>query len=65
MTYYQSSAHLGVKHKVGEVVLLGFDVEVVMSDAVPLVVEKANECNNEAKWQANAETGESDDLKSI
>ncbi len=33
-----AAAPLGVKHKVGEVLLLGFDAEVVVSNAVPLVV---------------------------
>lgn len=60
-----SSAPLGVKDKVGEVLLLGFDVEVVVSNAVPLVVEKAYEGNDEAERQADSNTGESNYLKNV
>lgn len=47
------SAALCVKDKVGEVVLFGSDGEVVVSDAVPLVVKKANEGNHEAECQTD------------
>lgn len=42
-------AALGVENEVGEVLLLGFDGEVVVSDAVPLVVEEADEDNDETE----------------
>lgn len=42
-----AAAALGVKDKIGEVLLLGFGTEVVVSNAVPLVVEKADKTNNE------------------
>ncbi len=54
-----AAAPLGVKDKVGEVLLFGFDAEVVVPDAVPLVVEKTHETDDEDKRQADAETGES------
>lgn len=59
------SAPLGVENEVGEVLLLGLDGEVVVSDAVPLVVEEADEDNDEAEWQADSENGESNHLKSV
>lgn len=59
------SAPLGVEDEVGEVLLLGFDVEVVVSDAVPLVVEEADEGNDEAERQADSENGDSNHLKSV
>lgn len=48
------SAALCIKDKVGEIVLFGPDGEVVVSDAVPLVVKKANEGNNEAERQTDS-----------
>lgn len=51
---------LSVKNKVGEVFLFGFDVEVVVSDAVPLTVKQADESHNEAETHADSKTGEAD-----
>lgn len=42
-----AAAPLGVEDKVGEVLLFGFDTEVVVSNAVSLVVEKADKTNDE------------------
>lgn len=47
------SAALCVEDKVGEVVLFGPDGEVVVTNAVPLVVKKANEGNHEAERQTD------------
>lgn len=60
-----SVAALSVKHKIGEILLLGFNIEVVVSNAVPLVVEKADEGNNEAHRQADSEKRDANYLKSI
>lgn len=60
-----SVAPLSVKHKIGEILLLGFNIEVVVSNAVPLVVEKADDGDDEAHRQADSETGDSNYLKSI
>lgn len=60
-----SFAPLSVKDKIGEILLLGFNVEVVVSNAVPLVVEKADEGDDEAHRQADSEAGDSNYLKSI
>lgn len=49
-----AAAPLGVKHKVGEVLLLGFGAEVVVPNAVPLVVEKADETDDEEERQADS-----------
>lgn len=48
---------LGVKDKVGEFLLFGFDVKIVVSDAVPLAVEEAGEGTDEEERQANSENG--------
>lgn len=53
-----AAAALGIKNKVGEVLLLGFGAEVVVSDAVPLVVEEADKTNDEEERQANSKAGE-------
>lgn len=55
-----AAAPLSVKNKVGEVLLFGFDAEVVVSNAVPLVVEKTHETDDEEERQADSKTGESD-----
>lgn len=56
---------LCVKDKVGEVLLLGFDTEVVVSNAVPLVVEKADEGNDEEEQQTDSEAGKSNYIKNV
>lgn len=55
-----AAAPSGVKDKVGEVLLLGFDAEVVVSNAVPLEVENADETDDEEERQADSKTGEAD-----
>lgn len=60
-----AAAPLGVKDKVGEVLLLGFGAEVVVSDAVPLVVEKAYETNDKEERQADSKTGHSNYMKCV
>lgn len=60
-----AAAPLGVEDKVGEVFLLGFDSEVVVSNAVPLVVEKADKSNDKEEQQTNSETGEANDMNSV
>lgn len=49
-----AAAALSVKHKIGEVLLLGFGAEVVVSNTVPLVVEEADETNDEEERQADS-----------
>lgn len=48
---------LGVLGKVGEFLLFGFDVKIVVSDAVPLAVEEAGEGEDEEERQANSQNG--------
>lgn len=55
-------APLSVKDKVGEVFLLGCDIEIVVSNSVPLAVEQAAKSKEEEEWQANSKTGEANYL---
>lgn len=56
---------LGIEDKEGKVLLLGFDSEVVVSDAVPLVVEKADKTNYEEEWQTDSKAGEANHMHSV
>lgn len=56
---------LGVEHKVGEILLLGFDAEVVVSDAIPLAVEDADEANDEEERQTDPKTWEANYMESV
>lgn len=51
--------------KVGEILLLGFGTEVVVSDAVPLVVEEADKTNNEEEWQTDSKAGEANYMYTV
>lgn len=59
------AAPLGVKDQVGEVFFLGLDAEIVVSNAVPLVIEQADETNDEEERQSDAETWEADYMESV
>lgn len=59
-----AAAPLGVKDKVGEGLLLGFGAEVVVSNAVPVEVENADETDDDEERQADSETGEADYIES-
>lgn len=56
-----AAAALGIKDKVSEVLLLGVDIEVVVSNAVPLVVE-ADKTNYEEDRQTYSKTGKANYL---
>lgn len=56
---------LGVKDKVCEVLLLGLHAKVVVSNAVPLVEEKAGKANDEEERHADSKTGDSNYVKSV
>lgn len=58
-------APLGVEDQVGEVLLLGFDTEVVVSNAVPLAVENADETDEEDERQSDPKAGEADKMESV
>lgn len=60
-----AAAPLGIKDKVGEVLLLGFGTEVVVSDAVPLVVEKADKTNNEEERETDSKAGEANYMHTV
>lgn len=58
-------APLSVINKVGEVLLLGWDVEIVVSDTVPLAVEQAAKSKDEEEGQADSKTGVANYLQRV
>lgn len=60
-----AAAALGVEDQIAEVLLLWFDAEVVMTDAVPLVVEKADEDTEEEEHQGYSQTAETHQVKGV
>lgn len=61
---WQMCAPLGVYHQRGEVLLLGICTEVVVSNAIPLVVYKAYESDDEEEGKSNSQTGQTNCLQS-
>lgn len=57
MCLWVQGLSLGVIGKVGELLLFGFDVKIVVSDAVPLAVEEAGEGTDEEERKANSQNG--------
>lgn len=58
-------AALCIKDKVGEGLLLGFEAEVIVSDAIPLEVEETEEAAEEEDGQTYSQEAEAHQTKSI
>lgn len=61
---WQMCALLGVYHERGEVLLFGVRAEVVVSNAIPLVVYQAYESEDEEEGNSNSQTGQTNYLQS-
>lgn len=56
---------LCVKNKVSEVFVFGFDIEIVVSDAIPLTVKQTDESHDEAETHTDSETRKANYVKSV
>lgn len=58
------SAPLRIRGQRGEVLLFGIGAEVVVADAIPLVVEQAYEADDEEEAKSNSQARQTNYLKS-